>query len=579
MPILDLLTTKASPPPDLNDPEFQHSLINAIYEVSPNGILVVDARGTIVFHNPRFFEVWQLPAANKANHFIGMADNSVLSAVIERVKNPQKFLARIEELYANPDLEDDCEIELNNGRTLDRHSTALRGHQGQYLGRVWFFRDITSRKQAENILRESENRFRQMFELNDAVMLLIDPESGAIVDANAAASRFYGYAIERMRTMMISEINMLPPEKIAEERARSLRLERNYFVFPHRLANGEIRTVEVHSSPIRVGDNTLLFSIIHDITRQHQAEQELRIAAIAFESQEGVFVTDADQIILRVNRAFTDITGYTAEDVVGKSPHILSSGRHDEAFYAGIWESIMTRGTWQGEIWNRRKSGQIYPEWLTITAVKDESGKVTHYVAALMDISLRKASEEEISQLAFYDVLTRLPNRRMLLDRLGRAMAASKRSRKQGAVMFLDLDNFKPLNDTYGHIAGDMLLIEAAHRIARCVRETDTVSRFGGDEFVVLLTDLDTDPAASREQALLVAEKIRAALAAPYLLTLTATDPTTSATVEHHCTVSIGLGLFSGRINMEDILAKADTAMYQAKHDGRNRIRMYEAPS
>ncbi|MEZ0238986.1 MAG: diguanylate cyclase, partial [Methylophilaceae bacterium] len=162
---------------------------------------------------------------------------------------------------------------------------------------------------------------------------------------------------------------------------------------------------------------------------------------------------------------------------------------------------------------------------------------------------------------------------------LGRAMAASKRSRKQGAVMFLDLDNFKPLNDTYGHIAGDMLLIEAAHRIARCVRETDTVSRFGGDEFVVLLTDLDTDPAASREQALLVAEKIRAALAAPYLLTLTAIDPTTPATVEHHCTVSIGLGLFSGRINMEDILAKADTAMYQAKHDGRNRIHMHEAQS
>jgi diguanylate cyclase (GGDEF)-like protein/PAS domain S-box-containing protein len=579
MPILDLLITKASLPPDLNDPEFQRSLINAIYEVSPNGILVVDARGTVVFHNPRFFEVWQLPVANKTNQFIGTADSSVLSAVIERVKNPQKFLARIEELYANPDLEDDCEIELNNGRTLDRHSTALRGHQGQYLGRVWFFRDITSRKQAENILRESENRFRQMFELNDAVMLLIDPGSGAIVDANAAASRFYGYAVECMRTMTINEINSLPPEKIAEERARSLRQERNYFVFPHRLANGEIRTVEVHSSPIRVGDDTLLFSIIHDITRQHQAEQELRIAAIAFESQEGVFVTDADQVILRVNRAFTDITGYTAEDVVGKSPHMLSSGRHDEAFYAAIWESIMTRGTWQGEIWNRRKSGQIYPEWLTITAVKDENGEVTHYVAALMDISLRKASEEEISQLAFYDVLTRLPNRRMLLDRFGRAMAASKRSRKQGAIMFLDLDNFKSLNDTYGHIAGDMLLIEAAHRIARCVRETDTVSRFGGDEFVVLLTDLDTDLAASREQALLVAEKIRAALAAPYLLTLAAANTTTPATIEHHCTVSIGLGLFSGRIDMEDILAKADTAMYQAKHDGCNRIRMYEAQS
>ena len=577
MPILEAFSTPASQ--DLNDPEFQRSLINAIYEVSPNGILVVDARGMIVFHNPRFFEVWQLPVADMANQAIGMADSSVLSAVIAQVKDPQKFLARLKELYANPDLEDDCEIELNNGRTLDRHSTALRGQQGQYLGRVWFFRDITSRKQTENVLRESENRFRQMFELNDAVMLLIEPGTGAIVDANAAASRFYGYTVERMRAMMISDINTLPPEKIAEERARSLRQERNYFVFPHRLANGEVRMVEVHSSPIRVGDNMLLFSIIHDITRQHEAEQELRIAAIAFESQEGVFVTDADQVILRVNRAFTDITGYTAEDVVGKSPCILSSGRHDQAFYAAIWESILTRGTWQGEIWNRRKNGNIFPEWLTITAVKDEDGEVTHYVAALMDISLRKASEEEISQLAFYDVLTQLPNRRMLLERLDRALAASKRSRKQGAVMFLDLDNFKPLNDTYGHIAGDMLLIEVAHRIARCVRETDTVSRFGGDEFVVLLTDLDTNPAASRKQARLVAEKIRTALAAPYQLTLATTDTVTPATVEHHCTVSIGLVLFSGRISTEDVLAQADTAMYQAKHDGRNRIRMHENPS
>lgn len=557
-------------------PEFQHSLINAIYEASPSGILVVDAKGVILFHNPQFFKVWQLPVPEE-KYAIGHADSSVLSMAIEQVKEPQKFISRVKELYANPDLKDDCEIDLKDGRTLERHSTALRGQQGQYLGRVWFFRDITNRKQAETILRESEHRFRQMFELNDAVMLLIDPESGAIVDANIAASRFYGYSIAHMRTLKINDINTLSPDNIAEECARSLRQERNYFVFPHKLASGEVRTVEVHSSPIRVSEKTLLFSIIHDITRQHEAEQELRIAAIAFESQEGMFVTDANMIILRVNRAFTDITGYTADQAIGKTPQLLQSGRHDESFYNAMWESIAAHGTWQGEIWNRRKSGEIFPEWLTITAVKDENEAVTHYVAALMDISLRKASEEAVSRMAFYDALTMLPNRRMLVDRLSQAMAASKRNRKLGAVLFLDLDNFKPLNDTHGHIVGDILLVEVARRLAQCVRETDTVSRFGGDEFVVLLHDLSATREASETQAMLVAEKIRASLAAPYVLTIPATDATPAIMVEHHCTVSIGLVLFRGhRVDMDEILAQADMAMYQAKHDGRNLIRFYE---
>ena len=576
MPEPNAVSNPTVTPSDAYAPEFQHSLINAIFKASPSGILVVDANGVILFHNPQFFKVWQLPVL-ASGYAAGSADSPVLSMCTELVKDPQKFIARVKELYANPDLKDDSEIDLKDGRTLERHSTALRGQQGQYFGRVWFFRDITNRKQAEIILRESENRFRQMFELNAAVMLLIDPESGAIVDANIAASRFYGYSIDRMRTLKISDINTLPPDRIAEERARSLRLERNYFVFPHKLASGEIRTVEVHSSPIRVSERMLLFSIIHDITRQHQAEQELRIAAIAFESQEGMFVTDASKVILRVNRAFTNITGYTAEQVVGKTPQILSSGRHDQAFYNAMWESISANGTWQGEIWNRRKSGEIFPEWLMITAVRNEEGEVTHYVAALMDISQRKATEEAISRMAFYDVLTMLPNRRMMVDRLRQAMGASKRNRKLGAVLFLDLDNFKPLNDTQGHIVGDMLLVEVARRLTLCVRETDTVSRFGGDEFVVLLNDLSANREASEMQAMQVAEKIRAALAAPYVLTIPATDTTPPLKVEHHCTVSIGLVLFRGqRVDMDEILAQADMAMYQAKHDGRNLIRPYE---
>jgi PAS domain S-box-containing protein len=282
-------------------------------------------------------------------------------------------------------------------------------------------------------------------------MLLIERETGHIIDANRAASRFYGYSMEQMRAMRIDEINTLPPEQIAAERQRSLRQQRNYFIFPHRLASGEIRTVEVHSSPLSVEGRTLLFSIVHDITRQHQAEQELMIAAIAFDSQEGMFVTDPETRILRVNRAFTEITGYPAEEAIGQTPRMLSSGRHEQGFYTAMWEQMTRAGQWQGEIWNRRKSGEIYPEWLTITAMRNEEGQVTNYVATLMDISVRKASEEAVNEMAFHDALTRLPNRRMLVDRLKQAIATSKRSKHCAALLFLDLDRFKPLNDTHGH--------------------------------------------------------------------------------------------------------------------------------
>jgi PAS domain S-box-containing protein len=188
--------------------------------------------------------------------------------------------------------------------------------------------------------------------------------------------------------------------------------------------------------------------ILTDITERKRAEIDLRIAAAAFQSREGMCVTDATGVILRVNRAFTKVTGYSAEEAVGQTPRILRSGRHDKAFYEGMWRSIDTTGSWEGEIWNRRKCGELFPEWLTITAVRDEAGSVTHYVATLTDITQRKEAEYEIRNLAFYDPLTRLPNRRLLLERLKHALSAITRSEHGGALLFIDLDNFKTLNDT-----------------------------------------------------------------------------------------------------------------------------------
>lgn len=315
----------------------------------------------------------------------------------------------------------------------------------------------------------------------------------------------------------------------------------------------------------------------HQYNLIKHAESELRIAAAAFEAKEGMLITDAQSVILRVNHAFTEITGYTAEEAVGKTPRMLSSGRHDAAFYAAIWESITHAGAWQGEIWNRRKNGEVYPQRLTITAVKGDDGEITHHVATLHDITERKAAEEQIRNLAFYDTLTQLPNRRMLDDRLGQTMAASKRSGFYSALMFLDLDNFKPLNDTYGHGVGDLLLIEVAHRLTSCVREVDTVARFGGDEFVVMLGELYKDKAESTTKAGLVAEKIRAALSVPYFLAFKH-EGEAETTIEHHCAASIGVILFVNHdASPEDIIKWADIAMYQAKVAGRNSIQFYES--
>ncbi len=308
---------------------------------------------------------------------------------------------------------------------------------------------------------------------------------------------------------------------------------------------------------------------------QHETHRDLAIAAATFESREGVIITDADGVILKVNHAFTQITGYTSGEAVGQKPSILASGRHDAEFYAHMWDRLTHDKNWSGEIWNRRKNGEIYPEQLTITPIYEETGKVASYVGIFSDITQRKAAEQEILNLAFYDPLTGLPNRRLLNERLAHAMAASKRNGQFGALMFMDIDRFKQLNDTHGHSMGDLLLVEVARRISSCVREADTVARFGGDEFVVMLNDLDADRKKSAAQARVAAEKIRASLAEPYALTMVHGSKATK--VEYISSSSIGVVLFTGQTaSAEEILKWADIAMYDAKAAGRNTIRFHE---
>lgn len=307
-----------------------------------------------------------------------------------------------------------------------------------------------------------------------------------------------------------------------------------------------------------------------ELNRQYD---ELRIAAVTFESQQGIMIAGADKYILKVNQAFTKITGYASEEAMGKKLSSLVSGQQDEELYSRMWDAVELGINWQGEILSRRKNGKIFPMSLTITAVVGDDGQLTSYVGIFTDITKQKSAETEIHNLAYYDPLTHLPNRRLLNDRLIMTAAASRRSGRYGAVMFVDLDNFKPLNDEHGHVAGDLLLIEAARRITQCVRAVDTVARFGGDEFVVILGELDNDENSSVAQATTVAEKIRASLAEPYSLALQKKEKSKHINIEHRCTSSIGVTLFADHQEChEALLRDADIAMYQSKKGGRNQI-------
>ncbi|MCL7939715.1 EAL domain-containing protein [Halomonas sp. ATCH28] len=296
-------------------------------------------------------------------------------------------------------------------------------------------------------------------------------------------------------------------------------------------------------------------------------EGGLRIAATAFETHLGMVITDAQARILKVNDTFTRITGYAEAEVLGRNPSLLSSGRHDETFYRHLWEDVREKGSWQGEVWNRRRSGEVFPEWLTISAVYNEAGELTHYVATFSDITQRKAAEAEIHQLAFYDPLTGLPNRRLMLDRLEGALKDSYPSGQFGALLYLDLDNFKQVNDTLGHHAGDQLLQQVASRLGEVLHASDTLARLGGDEFAVLLHDLGRDPQRVAAVAERIAHKLLGALQVPLSLA------GSSVTI----TGSIGVTLYRDHhTTLDEILQQADMALFQAKRAGRDTLRFFD---
>ena len=419
-------------------------------------------------------------------------------------------------------------------------------------------------------LKDSELHLRSIIEAEPECIKVVDAQ-GRLLEMNPAGlAMIEADSLEQVAGQPV--LNLIAPEHRSafnQMHQRVLLGEASLLAFEVQGLKGGRRLMETHAVPLRHHGETVQLAVTRDITERKQAEEALRIAATAFESQQGMTITNAQRLILRVNKAFTAITGYSAEEAVGRNPSILASGRHDSAFYSAMTQILENEGAWQGEIWNRRKSGEVYPQWLTISAVKDNAGLTTHYVAIFNDVSERVHAQAQIDTLAFYDPLTQLPNRRLLLDRLDQALHVSTRHARNNALLFVDLDNFKALNDTRGHFQGDALLVQVAQRLKTCIREGDTIARLGSDEFVVMLEDLSEDDIEAGTQAEAAADKILNAFVVDFTLD----------GANHHCTPSIGITLFGGETleGSEQPLKRAELAMFQAKAAGHNTLRFFDA--
>ncbi|GAB0056520.1 hypothetical protein SIID45300_00828 [Candidatus Magnetaquicoccaceae bacterium FCR-1] len=421
-------------------------------------------------------------------------------------------------------------------------------------------------------LRESEIERRRGEAL---VRAMVDTVVNAIIviDANKlvqlfnpSAERIFGYS---QAEMLGKSVNLLIHEPVPDAHDG---------FGDHQLADGENKVIgmgreitclrkdgspfqaELFVSDMNVGGFRMFVGVINDITERKRAEESLILARRVFENAgEAILITDPKGRITDVNPAYERITGYAQEEVLGKSPSVTKSGRHDGEFYRGMWNQLIADGKWEGEIWDRRKNGEIFPKWVSISAIRNAGGDLTHYMAIFMDITDQKAVENKLERLAFYDALTGLPNRMFFHERLARDIVLAKRQKNNLAVMFIDLDRFKWVNDTLGHEIGDELLKEISRRLKICVRESDTVARMGGDEFTIILTNLhSTDHVAA------VAQKIIASVREPVHL----------CGQNVYVGASVGISMFPvDSSNMETLIKHADMAMYHAKEGGRNTFR------
>ena len=434
------------------------------------------------------------------------------------------------------------------------------------------------RRAAEKALRKSQNESELSRQSLEATLAAIpDPLfemdiHGRYLDCHVSHSEELKLPIDHIIGKSVFEVLPYKAAQLVVEALSEANLKGISHGYVMKMPSDEgDRQFELSVARKDLNDEVLPHFVVvaRDMTDRKKAEQELHIAATAFNSQEGMLITDKDYRILRVNSAFTRVTGYEPEEVLGKTPAVLRSGKHESDFYNRMKTALYEDKYWQGEIWNKRKNGELYPQFLTITAVQSDSGEITNFVGSFTDITQRKLDEEHIHKLAYYDPLTALPNRRSLQERLENALNSCKRTEQLGAVVFIDLDNFKNLNDTKGHNTGDQLLILVAGRLVQCVRNADMVARLGGDEFVVVLENLGAEEELAIDTVRRIVEKINMSLSFPFAI----------GKENYLTSCSAGVTLFGRDELVDDVMKRSDMAMYQAKSSGKNTYQIFDPDS
>ena len=542
------------------------SKLSMAVEQNPASIYITDLTGTIEYVNEKFVATTGYPRSEAIGQDsrilrLGTVDVSVYTELWETIESGQSWQGELQGRQRDGTL------------TWDRvWVSPIRDRDGAITNYLTIKENITELREVMLRLHESESRFRGAMSVMAEGLAIISPE-GRYVFANSSAEEFMGHAAGSLQGLRPHDSNIerlhedgspCPPEDYPS--AITLREGREVrdFVLRHRYVDGSVRWFKINSSPINLGDaqNCGVVLTISEITERQRAEEQLKLAYEAVrQSGEGILMTDAQQIILSVNPAFETVTGYRADEVIGKTPAVIASPRHDQKFYAAMNESLENTGYWRGEVWNRRKNGEIYPEWLGVSVVRENNGRPEYFVYIYSDMSERQAAQQRIEFLAHHDPLTGLPNRLLLRDRMEQAKALAVRMHSRVALMFLDLDRFKTINDSLGHPVGDALLKEVVERLKSCVRESDTISRQGGDEFIILLNDVRDGESVSR-----VADKIHQRMGEPIML-------------GNHSLItsfSIGIALYpDDGDEFDSLLQKADTAMYHAKEAGRNGHRFF----
>jgi len=537
------------------------SLLNTVFTAATDALCIV-RDGTLVVANEACSRLFGYPGS-----MVGLALVSLVA------QEEQSRVLGFSTLRATDNTVPKSYLTL--GKRQDGSCFDLQVHASAYQlegqsAVLALLRNIDDEDKRAALLAEESVRFHTLFDHSPDPVWIID--ENRFVECNAAAVSMLGYPDKE--TLQFVHPSALSPPTQPDGEASFTKAERmmrlatangvHRFEWIHRRADGTDFPAEVTLSSLVLQGRPVIHCVWRDISERYHALSEMRLATSVFHAtQEGIMVTDAQAVILSVNPAFSDITGYSAEEAIGQTPRILKTYHQEPEFFDVMWHDLKKNGEWRGELWNRRKNGEAYLEWLTIRAIYDAEGRPNRYVAIFSAVTELRRKDHQIKHQAFHDALTGLPNRFLLHDRLDHAIDLARRNQSFLAVMFLDLDRFKLVNDSLGHIEGDKLLQAVAQRLQNLVRRSDTVARLGGDEFVVVLAGLQNSTEVGQ-----LAEKMLAALGEPFAIS------------DHllHAQSSIGIAVFpEDGADSASLMKNADTAMYQAKSAGRGTFRFFDS--